>query len=418
MRNKLAWIVGWVTMSFVSQAQIQYALPELIQKAEQHYPLLKQKDYLQEAAKQTSSLLNASLIPTLSMEGQGTYQSEVTSFSVPGFSGIPTPKKNNYYIGLDLHVPLTDFGTLKSKKDVEEAKTDTGLKQIDVDLQKVRERVTNVVANILLQQENKKILQLRQDEINSQLKKITVAVSNGAVLRSNQLVFESELLNTEEKMMEIDATLQSLVAELSILTGEQIVSNANISLGVVSSRSSSINRAEIKLFNAQIQLIHQQRTAFKHETLPRLSLFSQGNYGRPGYNFLNNNFRLYGIVGLGLQWNINNFILLKGQNHLFDIRQKMIEAQEENFSMNLQIAMNQKETEINKYDPLIQKDEQIVAKRKEISAAFASQLDNGVITSTDYLTELNATNAAELVQALHKIQKSIALTQYNLLSGN
>ena len=103
---------------------------------------------------------------------------------------------------------------------------------------------------------------------------------------------------------------------------------------------------------------------------------------------------------------------------MYDINQKMIEAQKETFDMNLQVTLTQKETEIKKYDSFLSKDEEIVNKRKEILSAFASQLENGVITSTEYLTELNSTNAAELGQALHKIQKTIAQTQYNLLAGN
>jgi hypothetical protein len=49
--------------------------------------------------------------------------------------------------------------------------------------------------------------------------------------------------------------------------------------------------------------------------------------------------------------------------------------------------------------------------------AAASQLENGAITSTEYLTELNAENTAELNLVLHKVQQAIAKAQYNILTG-
>jgi DNA-binding protein H-NS len=86
--------------------------------------------------------------------------------------------------------------------------------------------------------------------------------------------------------------------------------------------------------------------------------------------------------------------------------------------MNLEISMAQKETEIEKYTTIISKDKEIVQKRQEILKEYASQLENGAITSTEYLTELNATNNAELNLLLHSVQKNITETQYNLLTGN
>ncbi len=418
MTKKILLSIGWIGISLLTQAQQRVTLQELIQGAERHYPLIRQKEALLESGRTTDKLLDASLIPTVSLVGQGTYQSEVTAFSIPGFSGIPSPKKDNYNIGFDLHFPLTEFGVVRSKKEVEEARTDVGLKQLDVELQRLRERVTNIAGNILMQQENEKILVIRQTELANQKKKIAVAVSNGAMLKSNQLVFESEILNTEEKIIDVEATIQGLTQELTLLTGQEIGPKVEILLQPEPVLQNGINRPELKLFNAQIKVLEYQKISFRKENLPKLAIFGQGNYGRPGYNFLNNDFRLYGIAGLSLNWNINNFIIQKGRIQLYDINQKMIEAQKETFDMNLQVTLTQKETEIKKYDSFLSKDEEIVNKRKEILSAFASQLENGVITSTEYLTELNSTNAAELGQALHKIQKTIAQTQYNLLAGN
>lgn len=85
--------------------------------------------------------------------------------------------------------------------------------------------------------------------------------------------------------------------------------------------------------------------------------------------------------------------------------------------MNLQASLDPKKAEISKYENIISKDEQILNNRKEIIRAANSQLENGVITSTDYLTELNAENNAQLNLTLHKVQLALAIAEYNTILG-
>lgn len=417
MIRKILLSIGILGVCLNSQAQQSFILADLIQKAEQNYPTLKQKDYVTELGNEMDKLLNASLIPSMSVIGQSTYQSEVTKFGSPG-SGFPILPYDNSSIGLDLHLPLTEFGVVSSRKELEKAKTDVAIKQLDIELQRIRERVTNSFGNVLLQLENKKVLLIRIAELTAQQKKVSVAVVNGATLKSNQLVFESEILITEQKIVEIDAALESLTKELAILTGLAIDPKSNFQALSEVPLQKNINRPELQLFSSQINVFEIQKKVLRRDNLPKFSIFGQGNYGRPGYNFLNINYRTYGIVGASLNWNINNFVIQKKKIHLFEINSKIIESQKTIFDMNLQITLAQKETEINKYLTILSKDEEIVSKRKEILKAASSQLENGTITSTEYLTELNATNTAELNQVLHQVQQSIAKTQYNILTGN
>ncbi len=419
MRTKLKILlgIGFALLCSTVQAQQTFLLTDLIQKAEQNYPDLKQKNLIENISSETDKLLNASLIPTLSIVGQGTYQSEVTKFG-DAASGFPVIPKDNYNIGLDLRLPLTDFGVVSSKKKLELEKSNVSLKQLDVELQRLRERVTALYANILLQKENEKILFIRKKELESQQKKVAVAVNNGAVLKSSQLVFESEILLTEQKIIEVDEALLNSTQELSILTGLSVGPDADFQVSPEVLLQKEINRPELELFASLTNVIEIQKKVLRRENLPKLSVFGQGNYGRPGYNFLDVNLRTYGIAGLNLNWNINNFAIQSKRVKQYDLNQTIVESQKETFNMNLQISLNQKQNEINKCDSVLLKDEDIVRKRKEILITSASQLENGSITSTEYLTELNAANAAELNQVVHKVQKTIAQLQYNLLKGN
>jgi len=417
MYKRFLLIIGFVSCFITCHAQQAITLQDLIQKAEQNYPATKQKDYVKDLGKENDKILDIGLYPQVNVTGQATYQSEVTKFEIPG-SAFPTIPKDNYNLGIDLRFPITEFGVVKTKKQLEQARTNLGVNQLDVELQRIRERVTNVFGNILLQQENKKILLIRIADLEAQRKKVAVGVANGAILKSNQLVFESEILTAEQRISDIDALILSLTQELSILTGSAINSDLIFQLPATDTLQRAINRPELKVFKSQVDVLNLQKDVLNKENKPKLFLFGQGLYGRPGYNFLNTDLRFYGLAGAGINWNFNNAIIQKNREKTIDINKQIVGKQQETFNLNLQTALVQKETEINKYQTIIAKDQEIVSKRIEIMKSVSSQLDNGAITSTEYLTELNASNAAELNLVLHKVQQAIAKTQYNILTGN
>lgn len=414
------WLIVVLILSgcLSGYAQQTYTLRELIQKAEAFYPSVKQKVLAGSLGKENEKLLEMGLYPQVNLTGQATYQSEVTKFAVPGFSGIPTQKKDNYAMGIDFRFPLTEFTVIESKKQLEQTKTELSINQTETELQKVRERVTNIFGNILLQQESKKIIAIRHTELVSQHKKVASAVENGVSLKSNQLILESEMLSTDQRMIETDAAIKGLSKELSALTGMNIQPDGGFQLSLTETSSNNINRAELLVFKSQLKILDLQKTILQKEDNPKLFVFGQGYYGRPGYNFLNIDMRTYGILGAGINWNINNLLTQKTKEKTIEINKQMVNTQQENFNLNLQIALDQKQIEIDKYKSIISKDLEIVNTRKAILAAASSQLANGVITSTDYLSELNASNTAELNKVLHQVQLAIAKTQLQILSGN
>jgi outer membrane protein TolC len=249
-------------------------------------------------------------------------------------------------------------------------------------------------------------------------KKISIAVKNGYLLKSNQLVLESEILTTEQRIVEIDAAITNLVKELSTLTGLAIDPASNFELPSEIALVTDINRPELKVYASQINVLNNQVEVLKRDNLPKLFVFGTGAYGRPGYNFLDVDMRLYGIIGAGINYNLNNLFVQKNKINSADLNISSLQRQKETFNMNLEISLSQKQTDIEKYKTIISKDKEIVLKRQEILREYASQLENGAITSTEYLTELNATNNAELNLLLHSVQKNITETQYNLLTGN
>jgi len=150
---------------------------------------------------------------------------------------------------------------------------------------------------------------------------------------------------------------------------------------------------------------------------PKLIGFGTMGYGRPGLNMLSNNFGSYGIFGAKLSWNVWNWDQTKTERQVLGVQKNIIETQKENFNQNLRVTISSNLSEINKYKSLIESDNQIIQLRSEITRTSSSQLDNGVITPTDYLSDVNAELQARLNQKTHQVKLSQAKINYLITLG-
>ena len=66
---------------------------------------------------------------------------------------------------------------------------------------------------------------------------------------------------------------------------------------------------------------------------------------------------------------------------------------------------------------MISKDKLIIEKRHNVTVTAATQLENGKITVTDYLAQLNAEMQATLNQKIHEVKLMNAMTSYNTTRG-
>lgn len=419
MRSKII-MIGLCILAFAgigTAQQKNISLTEALKSAEQHYPSLKQKPLLEARSAEMLKIFHNALFPIVNVTGQATFQNEVTTFDFPGLPAGFGPKKDNYNLGLDIRLPLTQAGTLQTRKQIELAQTALGFSQIDQEVQRLRETITNLFGNILLQKENEKILAIRLIDLDKRAKKIAVEVNNGAMLKSNLLMLESEMLTAQQRREDLSAVILSLTKQLALFTDLPIDTSTVLQFSDIETVSQAINRPETRVFEAQRSILDLRSALLKKENLPNIYLFTQGFLGRPGYNFLNNNLRPYGLAGIGVNWNLNNRYNQSGQQRILDLNKQIVNSQEEVFNQNLQAALTDKAVEISKYQNIFEKDNQIVKNWQETVQIIANQLDNGAITATEYLTALNALNTAQLNLLLHRVQLSIAKAQYKAIAG-
>ena len=87
------------------------------------------------------------------------------------------------------------------------------------------------------------------------------------------------------------------------------------------------------------------------------------------------------------------------------------------FELNTNIELNKQQKEISKIENFITSDLDIIELRKEVLKSADSQLKNGVITSSAYITELTNLYEDENTLIQHKIQLQLAKANYNVIKG-
>lgn len=402
-----------------AQTKQEYTLEQLQALAKENYPLLKQKQMYTDIGSNKAKQIGTNFLPQINVAGQATYQSEVTELSipVPGTTGFKQ-KPDQYALGLEIKENLLDYGIIKTQKQIERESAEIQSQQVDAEFLKLKDRVNQLYGNVCLQQENKKILYLRMNELEAKRKKLESAVTNGAALQSSFLVLESEYLSTQQKLEEINSNLNAWYKTLSIITNKQMDTSVVFTDVKKEVPLQSVNmRPEYRLYELQSSSLKLKESMITKNNLPKVFVFGKGYYGRPGFNFLNNDFRPYGLVGAGLSWNLTAYYTSGKDKKNLRINNDIITNQKKIFDLNLQTMLVQQQEEIIKLERMIAMDLKIVDAKTAIRKASSSQLDNGVITSSDYIVDLNAENQAQFNLKLHEIQLLMAKQNYNTTLG-
>lgn len=146
-------------------------------------------------------------------------------------------------------------------------------------------------------------------------------------------------------------------------------------------------------------------------------MFVQGGYGKPGLNFLKNEFAFFYTTGLRLNWNFGGLYTRQNEKKLVEISQQSINVQKDVFLLNTNTQLKQQQSEIEKLQKLIAADNEIIDLRIKVKDAAKAQLENGVITANDYLREVNAEDQSRQSLITHQVQLLQAQINYQTISG-
>ncbi|MBP8886180.1 MAG: TolC family protein [Flavobacterium sp.] len=414
MKNNITTIL-FLIFSIASYSQQKLTIEECYALAEKNYPLAKQINLLQQKSTYEIDALNKAKLPKIDLNAQATYQSDVIGLPTT-LPGVESLNKDQYRATLDVNQLLYNGGMIAANTKLKEAQTLTQQQQVEVNLYQLKSRINYSYMMILLWQDQRELLFAKQNTIYSKIKEVKSGVKNGAILPASEQVLEAELLKLEQALTENSFQRIKEIQNLSSLTTTTIAENAVLERPITAFKANG-TRPEIKFFDLQQDQIEASKNIIAKSNSPKLNAFGQAGYGNPGLNMLNNSFEDFYIVGLKLNWNVLDWNKSKTDKQALDIAKEVVATEKETFETNNQMQLNELQSEISKIEIIIKTDSQIIHLREKVVQSFDSQLQNGVITSSDYIAELNQLFDAKTNQKVHQTQLELAKINYQTIKG-
>lgn len=407
-------------LPFFSIAQEKLTLLKAYELAQQNYPLVKQRDLLQQTTHINIDNLSKGFLPQFNLSGQASYQSDVTEVKVPipGVTIIP-PSKDQYKILADVNQLIYDGGIIKEQKNMQQLNENAEQQKVEVELYKIKERINQLFLGVLFLDEQLKQVDLVKLDLNNGIKKTEAQVNNGVAFKSNLNVLKAELLKADQRVIEILSSRKGLTDVLGLFINQVLPEDVQLEKPVSEPAVivNDIQRPEIKLFGTQEKFLDGQIKLIDSRNKPKASLFAQTGYGRPGLNFLKNEFAFFYTTGVRFNWAFGGLYTQKKEKQLIELNKKFIAVQRETFLLNTNTALKQQQSEVDKLKKLIVKDNEIIDLRIKVKDAAKAQLENGVITANDYLREVNAEDQSRQSLITHQVQLLQSQINYQTILG-
>jgi outer membrane protein TolC len=416
------WLLSMVVFSNLVSAQTidRLTLAQTYDLAQKNYPVIKQKELVKQTADITVENLEKGYLPQFTVNGQATYQSDVTGFNISfGGINIQAPDKDQYKVVADLNQLIYDGGVIKQQKVAAALNADVQQQQVEVELYQLKDRINQVYLGILFLDEEIKQTELTKQDILSGIKRVEAQVINGVALRSGLNQLKAESLQNDQRTIELKESRKGLIRTLALFLNQPLNEETIVfeKPAVTVSVDSSISRPELNLYNYQSNLILHQNKLITTKNLPKVSLFAQGGYGKPGLDFLKNESVWFYTTGVRFTWPFGGLYTIKKEKQQTEISKEMVDVEKETFILNTNTTLKKQQSEIEKYLQIAGRDEEIIDLREQVKKASLAQLENGVITADDYLRMVNEESQARQSLIIHQIQLLQAQINYQTTLG-
>lgn len=405
----------------------QVTLEECITLAQDNYPLIKKYDLLNQTREVNLSDINKSWLPQINVYAQGTVQNETPSFP-ESLAGIISQSGTNvsglnewqYKIGADINQNVWDGGSSKVHRKMERAEDMERQSALDVQLYAIRERVEELYFGVLLIEEQAEQTRNMLALLQSNLDKLRVMLKNGVAMQSDVDMMEAQYLSTVQQLTHAESTSKSYRKILEIFTGKSLAGQELMKPCAYIPQDMAPDRPELRHFEAQLLVNEAREASITASVMPKIGLFAQAYYGYPGFDYfesmMNRNASFNILAGVKVSWNIGVFYTEKNDRRKLRLSSESIAVERDAFLFNTSMKTRSQLDHIDELKAVMKENDRIVELRTNVRKAAESQLDNGVIDTTDLLTKLTDEKQARLTASYHEIQliQSIYKLKYTL----
>lgn len=406
MKNSIAWfILAALAPAFQLHATDTLTVAQCRQMAVENSPLQARKLHAESILALQNRNIRSNMLPRVQVGAQASWQSDVFGlpFKFPG-SEIPAVPQDQYKISADIAQKIWDGGADKYQREQKALDKSMAEAQVDVDAFALREWVTDLFFKTLLLQESEEILQTSIADLQARLKQTEAAIQEGVALRTAADQIRIQILKNQQQLAVTAADKLALLKMLAQWMGKQepdFVLQKETSASPIQEPV----RPEYRLFDLQQKSLQVGKSALHVRTLPRFEAFAQGGLGSPNpFNFFETGLEPFVLIGLRAAWTPLDWGNNRRESRILDYQMKNVDVQRQFFEQRLRTtSLKDKEDEL-KWNKQLAQDDEIIALQRDIIRRADAQVKNGVMTMTDYLTQLNLLTQAQLTRKSHEIQ--------------
>jgi outer membrane protein TolC len=331
-------------------------------------------------------------------------------------------KKDQYLLTLDLSQTIWDGGAVSAANKSAKAQYEVDKSSLELNLYALRERISGLYFGVLLLDEQIVLANLMDEELDRNLKKVEACIQNGVANKADLNVVKVAVLNNRQRLEELNVNKSAYCRILSAFIGETIADNTPLEMPLYLSNQTDFSnslerRPEMKLFNAQLTLFETNKKMLTAKNMPKLGLFAQGGYGRPGLNMLSPDFSFFAIGGVQLKWNFGGLYSFSNEKNLISNAQQNVLTQKETFVFNSNLQLTQQKADIDRLQKQLLLDDEIIELKTAIKGNTESKMEDGTATVNDLMKDVTEENIAKQSKSLRQIQLLMTIYNYNNMVG-
>lgn len=388
-------------------------LDVLLRQAGDSDPRLRSLQLQSEQAELRLRNIESERLPSLSAEGQAQYQSDVATppALLPGGQPIFSPRKDTLDAFLRVEQRLMD-PTIRPRLAAERAQLAEAQARVRTTLFSLRQEVNDAFFAAAALQERLGALGATMADLETRLREITTRVREGAALPSDAASVEATLLQRRQDEGELRANRRAALARLARLTGEaladtdllEIPSLAPLVARARATVDTARSRPEYEQFARTQDRLARQQDLVSAQQQPRVSAFARVGFGRPGLNFIGDEFETYGLAGVRVQWNALTWGVPTREREALALQQQIVAADAAAFSRMTARATEADLAAIDRLADSLALDERILTLREQIERSEQARLQEGVVTAAEYLDRNTELLAARFARAGHRVE--------------
>jgi outer membrane protein TolC len=253
--------------------------------------------------------------------------------------------------------------------------------------------------------------------LDRRIEETRLRVREGSALARDTSLLVAERLRVDEQLDAIETRHRVARAQLQALTGRDVSADVTVPavltldrLGAPAALTAATprTRPEFARFEATRARLAREVRASAVDGRPRVSAFLQAGVGRPGLNQLRPDADAFYLGGVRVSWRPLAHRDASRNAEILRLQQRITDLEEQAFADQLGRAVLAEVAEIERLDALAARDSALIANRADIERVARLELDEGLITTAQWITAQADLADARIAARRHEVERAYA----------